>query len=104
MGSVQTSHHSYVQVGQVQSGTNWVSVYDYVMLPTIVFFDVEANYYIKDNLKFTLGAYNVMDKNYSYQYSHGNGGTPISAVGHAGVSEAFALPGRRVFAGLEYRY
>ena len=103
MGSVQTSHRSY-SARYVQSGTTWATVYDLVTLPTVVFFDVEANYYVTNRLKFTIGAYNIMDKDYSYQYSHGDGGTPISSVGHAGISEAASLPGRRIFAGVEYRY
>ena len=80
-GSVQTSRYAYVQADD-----------DYVKLPTVVYFDLVANYYLKENLKLSVGAYNLFDKNYNYEnddYDSANEG---------------GLPGRRVFSSIEYRY
>lgn len=85
-GSVQTSRYARVNLG-----TSAAPIYDYVRIPTVVYFDVVANYYLKDNLKLSLGAYNMLDRNYNYTAST----TGASAGG---------LPGRRVFAGFEYNY
>lgn len=84
-GSVQTSR--YARVG---NGTD-ANPYDYVRIPTVVYFDMIANYYIKENFKLSLGAYNLFDRNYNYSSSQ----TSAAAGG---------LPGRRVFTSLEYRY
>ena len=80
-GSVQTSRWAY------NSTEN-----DYVKLPTVVYFDLVANYYLKENLKLSVGAYNLFDKNYNYESSDYDG------------ASAGGLPGRRVFAGFEYHY
>lgn len=84
MGSVQTSRYAAV-ARENQTG------YDYVRIPTVVYFDVVANYYLKENLKLSLGAYNLFDRNYNYLSSS----TTASRGG---------LPGRRVFSSIEYNY
>ena len=87
-GSVQTSRYARMAV---RDATNAIIDYDYVKIPTVVYADLVANYYLKDNLKLSLGAYNLFDRNYNYTAST----TGASAGG---------LPGRRVFAGFEYNY
>lgn len=87
-GSVQTSRYAKMPV---RDATNAIIDYDYVKIPTVVYADLVANYYLKDNLKLSLGAYNLFDRNYNYTAST----TGASAGG---------LPGRRVFAGFEYNY
>ena len=99
MGSVQTSRYAQTYVtdenGNRLSYTdehgNTIYVYDYVKIPTVVYFDLVANYYLKENLKLSLGAYNLFDRNYNYTAST----TGASSGG---------LPGRRVFSSVEYRY
>lgn len=83
MGSVQTSRWAY------RANTD-----DYVSIPTVFYFDLVANYYVTNAFKLTFGAYNLFDRNYNYS---------TSATGN---SSAFVggLPGRRVFAGFEYRF
>lgn len=88
-GSVQTSRYASVAVRD--TATNTITGYDYVKIPTIVYMDLVANYYLKDNLKLSLGAYNLFDRNYNYSSS----ATSVYTGG---------LPGRRVFTSLEYRY
>ena len=85
-GSVQTSRYARVNLG-----TSAAPIYDYVRIPTVVYFDVVANYYLKNNFKLSLGAYNMLDRNYNYSSSSTN-------------ASAGGLPGRRVFAGFEYNY
>lgn len=85
-GSVQTSRYARVNLG-----TSAAPIYDYVRIPTVVYFDVVANYYLKNNFKLSLGAYNMLDRNYNYSSSSTN-------------ASAGGLPGRRVFAGAKYRY
>lgn len=87
-GSVQTSRYARMAV---RDATNAIIDYDYVKIPTVVYADLVANYYLKDNLKLSLGAYNLFDRNYNYSSSSTN-----ASVG--------GLPGRRVFAGAKYRY
>lgn len=87
-GSVQTSRYARMAV---RDATNAIIDYDYVKIPTVVYADLVANYYLKDNLKLSLGAYNLFDRNYNYSSSSTN-----ASVG--------GLPGRRVFAGFEYNY
>lgn len=86
MGSVQTSRFAMINLGNAQTPN-----YDYVWLPTVVYFDIAGTYFITDSLKLSLGAYNVLDKNYNYSSS-----TTSAATG--------GLPGRRVFVGLEYKF
>lgn len=87
-GSVQTSRYARMAV---RDATNAIIDYDYVKILTVVYADLVANYYLKDNLKLSLGAYNLFDRNYNYTAS-----TTGASVG--------GLPGRRVFAGFEYNY
>lgn len=87
-GSVQTSRYARMAV---RDATNAIIDYDYVKIPTVVYADLVANYYLKDNLKLSLGAYNLFDRNYNYTASTTN-------------ASAGGLPGRRVFAGFEYNY
>lgn len=80
MGSVQTSRWAYR------------SQYDdYVRIPTVFYFDLVANYYVTNAFKLTFGAYNLFDRNYNYN-------------ANATTASAGGLPGRRVFAGFEYRF
>ena len=87
-GSVQTSR--YARIG---SGTD-ASPYDYVRIPTVVYFDIITNYQLTQRLTLNLGMYNMLDKNYNYSSSA------------TGSSSAYTggLPGRRVYAGFEYNY
>lgn len=88
MGSVQTSRYAYMYL---RDANNNIIGEDYVKIPTVVYFDMVANYYLKENLKLSLGAYNLFDRNYNYS----NSSTTASRGG---------LPGRRVFSSIEYIY
>ncbi len=85
-GSVQTSRYA-----RVNNGTSAAPSYDYVRIPTVVYFDMVANYHMTKRLKLTAGAYNLFDRNYNYETSYAD-------------AVAGGLPGRRVFAGFEYNY
>lgn len=80
MGSVQTSRWAYRSQYE-----------DYVKLPTVFYFDLVANYYVTNAFKLTFGAYNLFDRNYNYN-------------SNANTASAGGLPGRRIFAGFEYRF
>ena len=83
-GSVQTSR--YARVTNTTTGE-----YEYVHIPTVVYFDIAANYHLTKRLKLSAGAYNLLDRNYNYSSSSTN-------------SYTGGLPGRRVYAGFEYNY
>ena len=65
-------------------------------IATVVYFDVEANYFLKENLKLSVGAYNLFDKDYNFN------GTIEASINHP--RQAAGIAGRRIFGGLEYRY
>lgn len=85
-GSVQTSRFA-----RINRGTTQDPIYDYVWLPSVLFFDIVGNYFITDSLRLSLGAYNLLDKNYNYSSS-----TTQAVVG--------GLPGRRLFVSLDWRF
>lgn len=87
-GSVQTSRYASVAIRDTSRN---IIGYEYVKIPTVVYVDVVANYYLKDNLRLSLGAYNLFDRNYNYSSS-----TSTASQG--------GLPGRRVFSSIEYKY
>lgn len=84
---MQTSRYAQVALRE----NNTIIGYEYVKIPTVVYVDVVANYYLKDNLRLSLGAYNLFDRNYNYSSS-----TSTASQG--------GLPGRRVFSSIEYKY
>lgn len=83
-GSVQTSRYAQINVGSEQT-----PIYDYAWLPSVVFFDIAGNYFITDSLRLSLGAYNLLDKNYNYSTTNATAG---------------GLPGRRLFVSVDWKF
>ena len=65
-------------------------------IATVAYFDLEMAYSLTKRLTLTAGAYNLFDKDYIFN------GVVEATINHP--RQAAGIPGRRVFAGVEYRY
>lgn len=86
MGTILPKHKRYTNYTNNTTET----------IATVAYFDVEANYYLKENLKLTFGAYNLFDKDYIFN------GVVEASINHP--RQAAGIPGRRIFGGIEYSY